>query len=657
MARDLPISNGKLLVNFDDRYRLRDIYWPFVGQENHTAGHTCRTGISIDGRFSWLDEVNWQITQNYEENTLVTKTVLINTSLEIQLIFRDFVDFHEDIFIRKVITKNLSSSPRDVELFFHNDLHIMGTDIGNTAYYEPERKAVFHYKGKNWVVINFAVGDKDLISIGIDQWAVGLKESGDKQGTWKDAEDGFLSKNPIAQGSVDSVVSGAYKVETMQTCWYWFGFGEDFEEVARLNRLVREKHPHTFLDRTRNYWKLWVEQARINEFPLPKHVEDLYMRSLLIIKTQVDNSGAILAATDYDLTQFNSDTYAYMWPRDGALVASALIEAGYADITRKFFDFCHRVITKEGYLLHKFNPDGSLASSWHSWFIDGEKSLPIQEDETALVIWALRKHYEKFRDLDFIKDHYRGLVVRAANWICSYINKETNLPLPSWDLWEERRGIHAWTISAVWAGLQAAAKFAHDFGETDLAKKYSLTAQKMKTSFENLFWSKKENRYLCSLINIKKENHKFHHPIDASLSALWMFGMISADDPRMIQTMDAISSQLAVKTPVGGIARYYDDPYYQTSKELSSIPGNPWFISTLWLGQWYIQTAKTKEDLDKAISFLEWAYKNALLSGVMAEQIHPIEGVPISASPLTWSHATFASTIQQYNQKYKEFEN
>jgi GH15 family glucan-1,4-alpha-glucosidase len=44
-------------------------------------------------------------------------------------------------------------------------------------------------------------------------------------------------------------------------------------------------------------------------------------------------------------------------------VAAALIDAGYSEVTRRFFDFCHRVITDEGYLLHKYNPDGSLASS------------------------------------------------------------------------------------------------------------------------------------------------------------------------------------------------------------------------------------------------------------------------------------------------------
>ena len=68
-----------------------------------------------------------------------------------------------------------------------------------------------------------------------------------------------------------------------------------------------------------------------------------------------------------------------------SLVAEALNKAGYLDLPRAFFQFCDRVHSREGYLLHKYNPDGSLASSWLPWAVDGEKHLPIQEDETALV--------------------------------------------------------------------------------------------------------------------------------------------------------------------------------------------------------------------------------------------------------------------------------
>src|SRR5712691_22669 len=72
VSRDLPIGNGSLLVNFDRNYQLRDIYYPRVGQENHTSGEPCRFGIWVEGRFSWLDDPAWSRNLVYLPDTLVT---------------------------------------------------------------------------------------------------------------------------------------------------------------------------------------------------------------------------------------------------------------------------------------------------------------------------------------------------------------------------------------------------------------------------------------------------------------------------------------------------------------------------------------------------------------------------------------------------------
>ena len=147
-------------------------------------------------------------------------------------------------------------------------------------------------------------------------------------------------------------------------------------------------------------------------------------------------------------------THSYLWPRDGALVADALDLAGYGEVTRRFFFLCGELITREGYLLHKYNPDGSLGSSWHAWSTpDGRLELPIQEDETGLPIWALWQHYDRDRDIEFIRPLYRKLVRTGADFMATYREPRTKLPAPSFDLWEERRGIHAFTTAAVWAGL------------------------------------------------------------------------------------------------------------------------------------------------------------------------------------------------------------
>jgi oligosaccharide amylase len=659
MPRDIPVGNGSLLINFDQTYQLRDLYWPHVGQENHTAGHPFHFGVWVDGQFRWVDNVGWQRTLDYAHDSLVTQVTLYHPDLSLRLVCQDVVDFHEDLYLRRIVVHNEADREREVRLFFAQDFHISGHEVGDSAYYEPERRAVFHYKGKRWFLINAAKEGPDGWVLGVDQWAVGIKEAQCKEGAWRDAEDGHLSGNAVAQGSVDSVVALHFDVPAhgQASGWYWIAVGEDFGKVTRLNRAVRQKGPLTFLERTRHYWALWATKENEDFRDLPHPVCDLYRRSLLVLRTQIDNDGAIIAANDFDIVRFARDTYSYLWPRDGALVAAALIDAGYSEVTRRFFDFCHRVITDEGYLLHKYNPDGSLASSWHGWYRDGRKELPVQEDETALVLWALWRHFHRFRDIEFIKPHYRGLIVRAANWLAAYRDEDSGLPLPSWDLWEERRGVLAWTVGATWGGLQAAANFADAFGEDDLATAYRRAADEIRAGAEAHLWSPELGRFV-RMINKREDGGWDVDPIlDASLFGLWYFGMFAPDDPKIVATMQAVRDRLWIKTDVGGLARYENDYYHQVSQDVENVPGNPWFICTLWLAQWYIATAQTEDDrsaersrqsLKPALDILNWAADHTLPSGVMAEQVHPYTNAPLSVSPLTWSHATLVMTVREY---------
>ncbi len=176
------------------------------------------------------------------------------------------------------------------------------------------------------------------------------------------------------------------------------------------------------------------------------------------MRTQIDNGGAIIAANDSDITQFGGDHYSYCWPRDGALVAYSLILTGQGELSRNFFRYCARVIGHDGYFLHKYTPTGDLASSWHPWMLEGVKILPIQQDET--VPGALGAA-QALRDLPRRRVHQAAvqLAGRApAEWMLAY-RDQNGLPLPSWDLWEERRGIHTFTVAATIGALEAAAAF------------------------------------------------------------------------------------------------------------------------------------------------------------------------------------------------------
>jgi len=707
MPRSLAIGNGQLLVNFDASYRLRDLYYPHVGQENHLVGHKSRLGVWVsnadgsDAQFSWCDDPAWQRSLDYETDTLVTAVTLIHPGLGLTIHATDSVDFHEMLLVRQFVIAQAVDTPRQVRLFLHHDFHILENVVGDTAYYEPLRRAVLHYKKDRWFLINGICAGSDRE--GVDQWAVGVKESNGQEGTWRDAEDGVLGGNPIAQGSVDSTVAfhAVLPPAGSATIYTWLAVGRSFEDVRLLNHEVRERHILTFLNRTRSYWSLWLSAKQGSTANLPESILRLYKRSLLILRTQIDEDGAIIAANDYDIIEFSSDTYSYMWPRDGALVAHALNLAGHSTLAQRFFDLCARVITPEGYLLHKYNPDGTLASSWHSWYRDGERELPIQEDETGLVLWALWHHYDRFRDIEWFSPLFRSLVVPAADWMVSY-RDQLHLPLPSWDLWEERRGIHAFTVGAVWGGLNAAANFCDAFGELALSAKYRTAAAEVKAAADRyLFCTDPQGRQRFVRMIVRKpdmaaqpdttpeqlveenvpsrvgrsgmiapgaeanvdptklrtqvEAHEefiVDWTIDSAIGGLWSFGMYTPDDPRAVATLNIIRDRLWCKTPVGGMARYENDYYYQISQDVVNVPGNPWFICTLWLAQHTIAMAKTLADLVPAVEIIQWAADHALPSGVLAEQVNPYTHAPLSVAPLTWSHAAVVDAVQRYIEAY-----
>jgi GH15 family glucan-1,4-alpha-glucosidase len=289
-----------------------------------------------------------------------------------------------------------------------------------------------------------------------------------------------------------------------------------------------------------------------------------------------------------------------------------------------------------------------LASSWHPWYREGRKDLPIQEDETALVIWALWEHFDRFHDVEFIKPLYRSLIIPAADFMDQYRDTEAGLPLSSYDLWEERRGITAWTVASIWGGLTAAANFAEAFGDTDRVDRYRNAANEVKVGTDTHLWRPELNRFARMIERKEDGSYQVDDVIDASMVGLWKFGMYPVDSPKILATMEAIQERLWVKTEVGGIARYENDRYHQVSQDIENVPGNPWFISTLWLSEWYAEVAETEEDLDRSKELMVWTAERALRSGVLAEQVNPYTNDPLSVSPLTWSHATFITAVQAY---------
>jgi oligosaccharide amylase len=672
MPRDIPVGNGQLLVTFDNQYQIRDIYFPHVGQENHAGAGPCRFGVYTtvpggqNGKLAWTTDEGWHISQRYLRDTLTTSVSLDHKELKLSLYCNDTVDFHRPILVRRIKITNHAAQERQVRILHHQDFNIFGTKMGDTAYYDPELEAIVHYRGKRYLMAGF-FGEKKPH---LDEYATGASGFHGAEGTWRDAEDGHLQGNAIAQGAVDSTMACHVTVPAggEAVAYMVLIAAESREQLVELHKWLGNTTPQGVIDRTSSYWRLWIGATSINFGNLPLKVVELFKRSLLVVRTQIDNGGAIVAANDSDIMQFARDTYSYVWPRDGALVADALDMAGFPDLARWFYSFCSRTITPEGYFHHKYNPDGSPASSWHPWVLKGDRVLPIQEDETALVVWAMWRHYYRYRDIEFIRPLWVDVVQKAADFMVDYRDPMTGLPLPSYDLWEERRGVHAFTVAAVYGGLKAARNFAVCFGDRERAERYNQAAEQIKAGAEKHLYSERLGRFVRRLVpreekaevasstSPTEELFEIDETLDAALWAIQKFHLFEAEDPRVMATMAAVEKNLWVKTAVGGVARYENDYYHRVSDDIASVPGNPWFICTLWLADYYIACAKTPADLKQALPVFEWVANHALASGVLAEQVHPHTNEPISVSPLTWSHATVVSTVMKYLQKLEQLQ-
>ncbi len=715
MPRDIPVGNGQMLVCFDQHYQIRDLYYPHVGQENHAQGGPCRLGVWANlpatgnqsqpdrrrRRLYWSHQ-NWRIQLGFLPDTMATNVVMTHDDLRLELRCSDVVDFHRTILVRRIEVINLHDSERVVHLYHHNNFAVAGTRIGDTVYFDPMLRCLIHYQGQRYLMFGWYVDGE----LRMDEFATGMAGYFNAEGTWRDAEDGSLGGNSIAQGAVDSTMGLHVDLppKGKRIVHMVIGAGQNYKDMETLQRFLHREGPQNVIDRTVSYWRLWLA-ATPAQFPDPAQggpesaVVELFKRSLLVMRSQIDNSGAIIAANDTDIMQFQRDTYSYLWPRDGALVASALDDAGFPDVARSFYSLCARIITEQGYFLHKYNPDGSQASSWHPWISLGRPQLPIQEDETALVVWAFWRHYVLYRDIEFVRPLWLSLILPAADFLVRFRDPDTHLPLPSYNLWEDSWGVHAFTVASVHAGLQAAWQFATCFGDTRRAEAYAQAAQEVKDAFIAYFWSEKEQRFLRRIVPLdhartarlmadvmagrtpgpdnadifdgflappsmseksndsadnadSKLEFEYDPILDSSLFGLAIFGLLSPDDPRMVKTMQAVKAGLWVRTHVGGLARFEGDTYHRVHDGTdTAVPGNPWFICTLWMAQWVIAKAKTQAELKEALPYFDWVVRHALPSGILSEQVHPYNNAPLSVSPLTWSHATVVSALMAYQRK------
>ena len=637
MGRPVILGNGALTVGLNDNGFVNDFYYPYVGLENLSNSRLLNhmIGVWVDGVFSWVDSERWSRTVNFEAKALVSKISMRSDSLSLELVFNDFVAKDKDVFCRQITIHNNSDKKREVRLFMHQVFQISHAGRADTALYQPDEKYILDYKGS----VSLLIGGRKSNGDAFDQFAVGSYGIDGKEGTFRDAEDGELSGCAVEHAGVDSVIGFTTNIESFgqDTIDYWVVASNTQQDAEIIHKDLMKSGLNELLDKTRKSWNLWLSKSDLSRKSVPDELSEATTKSLLIIKAHIDKRGGVIASCDSSIYNYGRDYYSYVWPRDGAFVLWPLIRLGYKTEAKRFFEFCSEIMHPDGYMMHKYQPDKAVGSTWHPLLHGRHSELAIQEDETAIVIFMLGEYYDYIKDKEFIEKLYKTFIKPAADFMGKFIDKQTGLPHPSYDLWEEKYLTHTYTTAITRKALLVASSFAKLLGQHDDHLNWNLSAELL---FENqgVFYDKENKMWNKGFSITDSKDIKLDTTLDvSSWYGAFMFDYYK-DNKSITDGAKTIEVKLLNSSPTGGIPRYENDSYFSSTP---SYKGNPWFVTTLWLAQYYIRINKTED----ASNLIKWCLAHAGQSGTLSEQVNPETGVHTGVSPLVWSHAELVNTI------------
>lgn len=639
MARPIVLANGSMHIGINNRGEVHDLYFPYVGMENHTIGKGLqhRIGVWVDDTFSWLESDDWAVSFTYPHTALIGHTVARNDNLGVTLEFDDTVDSDQNAFMRSIHVVNHRPDKRQIRLFMHQAFAI-GDSRSNTdtVQYLPENDAIMHYRGRRIFIISGRANSQPF-----DQFAMGLFGIDGREGTWRDAEDGELNSCMVEHGRVDSTLRFKLDIEPHESTRveYWIAAGTTMRDALTVHKSLASGGMSQQFESTAAWWHKWLEPVLVVSKNLDYATKQQFIQSAMILRSHVDKRGAVIASTDSTMLNYARDAYAYSWPRDGALVLWPLIRLGYQAEPRAFFDFCRRGLHPSGYLAHKYRADGSLGSSWHPYVhANGDVAAPIQEDETALVVFMFAQFYHQNESDELLDEYYQSFIKPMAEWMAGHIDATTNLPKPTYDLWEEHYMVTSFTTAITHSALLAAADLAETVKDSDSAVNWRSVADDIQHAAGKHLYSQDRQSIIKGLRPLEDGGYEQDQTLDMSgVFGSFMYGLFAPDSREITDSIATLRQRFSQAENIG-LPRYENDSYHRESNELAS---NYWHITSLWHAQYCLEVG----DVDTARTIIDWVRERSLPTGVLSEQIVPSDQRITSVAPLAWSHAEYLGTI------------
>jgi Glucoamylase and related glycosyl hydrolases len=626
-------GNSSMLACFSEKAELLRLFWPNIDYNQHFDKmllgifEKCKTGSTV-----WLNDIRCEHHQEYIYDTNIIKNTITNYFDGYRAVLHDFVHPELDVLVRRLEIENMRNESRELAVVSFSAAASSDSEVV-CSLFDFENEALIHYKPGNYIALT-----SDIPAY---QFQIGNNSNDAAVNTYLYGKDeiGMLKDAAV------SWTLGAFQPHETKSINLYICAADSLKSCKSLVKKVKTIGGITSLKEAEQFWNDYLGGT----VPLKTGnalLDDLYKRSLLVFRLMYDKkSGGLMAAPEADEYFTKCGKYAYCWGRDAAFITGALDIGGLSGCVDHFYKWSVRVQDEDGSWQQRYHMNGDLGPCWG-----------LQVDETGTIIWGMLNHYNHTKDVDFLKSVWDS-VKPAADFLVSFIDEETGLPKPSFDLWEERYGEHAYSSAAVCAGLRSASAIAQILGKTpEEYGQWDAVADRIKNSMVKYFWKEDYRRFIRSirvklngfgqepsgdtmLITVNPKGYVRDVTledwiVDVSLIGLGIpFGIFELDDPMIKDTVGLIEKVLTSQG-TGGIKRYENDNY---------IGGNPWILTTLWIALYHAKAGS----YDKARGYLMWAANGRTELGLLPEQVNKNTGKPEWIIPLTWSHAMYVHVYSE----------
>ncbi len=625
-------GNSRVLVTLGPSGEVMSFTYPHIDfaqnlREGLTAVHVAPSQGQAE-RATWLFEDHWQRTQSYLPSTNIVRTVLTSKALALTVEITDVVPPDSALLARQFRMRSHISGERSVTLLHYFRLTLGEVEWKQTVRYVPAQHAIV----QSFRDITFAVGGDAFNAI-----RCGRAEEGDRSAK-ADIADGALTGQTEDIGAVDFATAWTLRVRRQaETRVLMVSAGEN--EAAALEQLAEAKDAgfaqlaDSAEAEDRRFLKPALRQA-------PEDDEDIaqaYERAVLSLRLLQDaQTGAILAAPEFDPGYEECGGYGYVWPRDGAYSALALANVGHRDAAERFLDWCAKAQGEDGLWRQRYWADGSLGPTWCA------PEDYEQLDQSASVMFVVGRLLAGLRGRSraTFLDRYGTMIDRGAEALLAMTDPE-RMHREACDLWESFHGSFTYTGAAIHAALRL-------LGPT-MGKRLGAPAQRAAREAQRAI---KET--ICQRLwrgthmarGIALDGSVDEHLDSSVLGVLEPFEVLSLDDDTeraMVEnSVAAIEEHLRADLHGGrGIFRFQFETY---------LGGAVGCVNTLWMAQVLLRLAQwhqwryptyAAEYLSRAKSYLRFCLKHRSPTGLFPELIGRTAEAPYWAAPHGWASGLF----------------